>query len=69
MEKYKIRKIWRRPEYGVAGGLVNVWRDLCVNLTDVRIAPQRCRGEGGLAGCEVKPCYLLLISAPAPALN
>ena len=31
---------------GVAGGLVNVWRDLCVNLTDVRIAPQRDRGDG-----------------------
>ena len=33
---------------GVAGGLVNVWLDLCVNLTDVRIAPQRCRGAGWL---------------------
>ena len=30
------------------GGLVNVWLDLCVNLTDVGIAPQRCRGAGWL---------------------
>ena len=42
-EKYKILD---RVERGVARGLVNVWLDLCVNLTDVGIAPQRSRGDG-----------------------
>ena len=40
VEKYS------REQRGVAGGLVNVWLELCVNLTDVRIAPQRDRGDG-----------------------
>ena len=38
----------RRQNMEERGGLVNVWLDLCVNLTDVGIAPQRCRGAGWL---------------------